>query len=196
MRHIVNMLGRSAGKKASLLVLSAAALAAVGTTPSPAYAGHEKGRVDFDINLRIGDRDRDRYDDRRVRVWVPAEYRTVCDRRFVEPVYQDRCERAWVEPVYEVRRDRVWIDEVVEVREVRRYDRHCGRWAYARERVVVCPGRWEYRERRVCVRDGRFEESRNRVCVSEGRWENVDRQELVRDGHWAWRTEHVAGGRF
>ena len=219
MLRIVNMLVRSSGKKALTFVLSAAALAGLGLTPTAAHAGHDKNRVDFDINIRIGDRDR--CEEKRVRVWVPAEYRTVCDKRYVEPVYEDRCERVWiepvyeercervwVEPVYETRRERCWVPEEVEFREVRRYDRHCDRWVYVRERCVVRPGRWEHRERRVCVREGRFDEVRRRVCTREGRFEEVrkrvcvaggrwvtcDRKELVRAGYWTWRTERVARG--
>src|SRR5262245_2757719 len=33
------------------------------------------------------------------RVWVPAVYRTVCDRRWVEPVYRTVVDRVWIEPV-------------------------------------------------------------------------------------------------
>ncbi|MDB5294491.1 MAG: hypothetical protein JWO31_474, partial [Phycisphaerales bacterium] len=112
MQTITNMLGRSFGKKASMFVLSAAALAGLGgLTPSAAQAGHDRGgRVDVDVNIQLGGgRDRDRFEERRTRVWVPAEYRTVCDKRFVEPVFEDRCERVWVEPVYETRSERVWV---------------------------------------------------------------------------------------
>jgi hypothetical protein len=186
MSSVKGLMGRTASK----WVLSAAALAGLGM-PSAALAHRDEPRVNVDI--RIGDRDRcrDEVVERRTQVWVPAQYRTVCDKRWVEPVYQDRCDKVWCEPVYETRCEKVLVPEVVEVRDVRRFDDHCGRYVVVRERVCVRPARYENRETRVCVRDGHFDEVRTRVLVADGHFETVDRQELVCAAHYETRTERV-----
>lgn len=220
---IINILGRKAGNKAMSAAVTLAALTAIG---SPAVASErprtgptlsQREIVQREANLRDSAR-RDHCEERVTRVWVPPEYRTVCDRVYIqpvyeercsriwiEPVYEDRCERIWIEPVYETRCDRVWIEPVYEVRCVTRFDPVCGRMVTVHERVCVQPGRWDMvhrkvcvREgrwdevrRRVCVREGRWQEVKQRVCVQEGRWQNVDRQVLVREGYWTTRTERV-----
>jgi hypothetical protein len=174
-------------------VLASAALAALGGSALPAsagerhdrydrgrydhrdrhdyrdYRGHDRKHVDVDFNLHIGGHQRRYepcYEERRVRVWCPPVYKTVCEKRWVEPVYQTVCEKVWVPDRYEVR-------------QVRSYDRRHG-WHLCEERVLVCPGHYENVERRVCVR--------------EGRWETVERQVCVSEGHWDWKTERVQVG--
>lgn len=190
MPGIISYLGKSAAKKTTLWALSAAALAGLGLTPA-AEAGHDrKPKIDVDFEIRIGDRDRrdDGYHGRRERIWVPPEYRDVCEKKWVEPVYETRCEKVWIEPIYETRCERVWIPERYEVREVRRWDHHCNRWVIVHERVCVSPGRWENQEKRVCVREGRWEEVHKKVLVREGHFQDVHRKELVREGYWTWKN--------
>src|SRR4051812_33754564 len=89
-------------RKCGLLAL---ALAMPLLTPAASLGGHDDhddrgprerdARYDrydrddhFDLRIRIGDRPPPpRVEERRVRVWVPPVYRTVSDRRWVEPVY-------------------------------------------------------------------------------------------------------------
>src|SRR5437867_9270357 len=52
------------------------------------------------------------------RVWVPAVYRTVCDRRWVEPVYRTVCDRVWIEPVTQTSCERAWIPDRYEWRNI------------------------------------------------------------------------------
>ena len=120
---------------------------------------HNHSSFNLDIRIGAGDR-RPEYREREVRVWVPAVYRTVVDRR-------------WVEPVYRIDTERVWVPAQYEDREVVYYER--GRRCTRIERVLVCDGHYESRE--------------HRVCVSEGHWENCERQELVCAGHYETRIE-------
>ena len=196
---MMNKIGRNLGKKATLLTLSAAAFAGLGMAPS-AQAG-ERSKFDINFDIRIGDRhDRDRrqcepvYQERTVKVWVPAQYRTVCDRQWIEPIYETRCERVYIEPVYEMRCEKVWVPERYEYRQSRRFDRSCGRFVEVAERVCVAPGHFEEVHKRVCVREGGFQEVHKKVCVREGRFQTVERQELVCEGHWEYRTERVRVG--
>lgn len=217
MVSIINLLGRSVGQKASLFAVTASAL--VGIAGSSNAMAHDRSNLNIDI--RIGDRNREpEYCERKVRVLVPACYRTVCEQRYVEAVYEDRCDRVWVEPVYqdvcqkvwcepvyETRCERVLCPEVCQFREVRRYDSRCGRWESVRERVVVSPAHYDNREtrvlvcaghfdevhNRVCVTEGHFNEVHNRVCVTPGHYEKFDRQEVVAEAHYEWRTERVRG---
>ena len=120
-------------------------------------------RVDVGVDIRIGERPRrPEYEVRETRIWVPAVYRTVVDRKWVEPVY--RCET-----------ERVWVPDVWEEREIREY--RWGRPCTRIERVLVRPGHYETRERKV--------------LVCEGRWETCERQELVCAGHYETRVERV-----
>lgn len=184
MSTIINSVKGFLGRKASKWVLSAAALAGI-AGPSTAQA-----REHVDVTVRIGDR-HDSYFDRQVKVWVPAQYRTVCDKVYLQPVFETRCDKVWVEPVFETRCDKVWIPEVVEVRNTRKYDSRLRQWVLCTERVCVRAGHFETRETRVCVTPGHFEEIRKQVCVTEGRWNTVERQELVCEGHYELRTERV-----
>lgn len=184
MNTIINSVKGFIGRKASTFVLSAAALAGLAGTSSNAMAN------DLTITTEVHSH-HDRYVERTVKVWVPAQYRTVCDRVYIQPVFDTRCEKVWVEPVFETRCDKVWIPEVYETRNVRRYDARSGTWMVIGERVCVRAGRFENRESRVLVTAGHFEEVRKQVCVTEGFWKNVERQELVVDGHYEFRTERV-----
>jgi hypothetical protein len=121
--------------------------------------GRSGTKIDVDIRLGGGDR-RPEYREREVRVWVPATYRTVVDRQ-------------WVEPVYRVETERVWVPAQYEDREVVYYDR----------------GQRCTRIDRVLVRDGFYETHDRQVCVSEGHWENCERQELVSAGHYETHIE-------
>ena len=121
-----------------------------------------RGGTNIGVDIRIGGDRRPEYRERETRVWVPATYRTVVDRRWVEPIYRLECEQVWVPAQYEER-------------EVRHYEH--GRMCTHIERVLVCDGHFENRERRV--------------CVSEGHWENYERQELVCEGHHETRIERV-----
>lgn len=188
---IVNTIGRTLGNKARVLALTTAALAGLGMTSS-AQAGDR-----FDFSISIGGhnhRHEPVYQERTVKVWVPAEYKTVCDRVWIEPVYETRCEKVWIEPVYETRCERVWIPERYEYRQTRKFDKSCGRFINVSERVCVEPGRWVEQHRRVCVREGYFQEVHKKVCVREGRFESVERQVCVREGRWEYRTERVRVG--
>lgn len=89
------------------------------------------------------------------RVWVPATYRTVCDRVWVAPVTEDREVHTWVPDRYEL--------QDVEVRE------HHHRFI-RQEEVLVEPAH------DVCERQA--------VVVTPGHWEDVQRQELVTPGHY------------
>jgi hypothetical protein len=153
------------------------------------YDSHPRTRVDVDI--RIGEpHPGPRYEERRVSVWVPPVYRTVCDRRWVEPVYRTVVDRRWVEPVYRTECDRVWVPDLWETREVRYRDGRGG-WCTRRERVLVRPGHYETRERRVCVAEDRWETCERRELACDGHFENVERQELVCAGHYETRIERV-----
>jgi hypothetical protein len=149
----------------------------------------------LDVEVRTGRIGRDRrdddcYEDRRVRVWVPAVYRTVCDRVWVEPEYRTVCERVWHEPIVRTECERVWVPARYEERWVTRVD-YRGCRVRVCERVCVEPGHYEERKREVVVRAGTWEMVERRELVCEGRWKNVERQELVCDGHYEWRSERV-----
>lgn len=92
-----------------------------------------------------------------VRVWVPAEYRTVYDRLWVE----ERTERV---------QERVWVSATTEWREVVYYDQW-GRRCVRREWVEVTAGYWTYPWRTIVV---------------PAHYETAARQELLRDGYWKW----------
>lgn len=188
-------------------ILASAVVAALAGGAGSARAGHEDEDRRYDhrhpgrdrkprasVDIRIGDRRPElcepRYEERRVRVWVPPVHRTVCDRRYVEPVYRTVCDRRWVEPEYRTVCERVWVEPQYEYRECRHRDRY-GRTVIRQERVQVCGGHFESRERKECVREGRWESVDRRECISEGRWESVERQECVSEGHYEFRAERA-----
>jgi hypothetical protein len=124
---------------------------------------HGHGGTNIGVDIRIGGgQPRPEYREREVRVWVPATYRTVVERR-------------WVEPVYRVETERVWVPAQYEDREVVYY-----------ERGLRCT-----RIERVLARDGFYETHDRRVCVSEGHFENLERQELACAGHYETHVERV-----
>ena len=89
------------------------------------------------------------------RVWVPATYRTVCDRVWVPAVTEDREVYRWMPDRYEL--------QDVEYRE--------GHHHYIRqEEVLVEPAH------DVCEMEA--------VVVTPGHWEDVQRQQLVAPGHY------------
>jgi len=168
----------SSGRLAKWLIVPVGATILAMPATSRA-AGYDRGRDDrheynwqdrnwhgndkhVDIDIRIGQPRRPEYVVRETRVWVPAVYRTVVDRR-------------WVEPVYRTEGERVWIPERYEEREIRTIEYGCRRTRV--DRVLIEPGHYEYRDRQVLVCDGH--------------WENVERQELVCAGHYETRTERV-----
>jgi len=183
MSTIINSVKGFLGRKASKWVLSAAALAGLAGTSSTASA-HDHVAVAVTVGQPCVER--------QVQVWVPATYRTVCDKVFIQPVYQTTCEKVWVEPVFQTRCDKILVPEVVEVRNVRRYDNRSNTWLVMTERVCVRPARYETRETRVLVTPGHFEEIRKQVLVTEGSYRTVERQELVVEGHYETRVERVA----
>jgi hypothetical protein len=91
-------------------------------------------------------------------VWVPAEYRTVCERVWVEPVTTVRVERCDVPAQYD------WRDVIY-------YDRY-GRRHCERQQVLVSPAHCEERSVPVVVCPGHFEEQTHQVLVCEGHWES------------------------
>ena len=135
-------------------------------------------------------RDEPRYEERRVRVWVPPVYKTVCDRVWVEPEYRTTYDRVWHEPVVKTERERVWVPARYEDRWVTRVDFRGARVRVC-ERVCVEPGHYEERRREVVVRPGYWETVERRELASAGHWKTVERQELVHDGHYEWRTDRV-----
>src|SRR4051812_5569812 len=192
MLNVMNTIKGFVGRKASKLVLSAAALAGLAGSAAPAMA-HESVAV----SIRVGERCPDGYIDRQVKFFVPAVYRTETDRVWIEPVYQERCDKVWIEPVYQDRVEKIWIEpvyqeraervwcepvyqtrvekilvpEVWEVREIRKYDSYTGRYVIVKERVLVRAAAYTTRENRVCVTQGHWDEKRVRVCVVQGHWE-------------------------
>ena len=128
------------------------------------HRGYERrrGGTNIDFDIRIGGDRRPEYRERETRVWMPAVYRTVVDRK-------------WVEPVYRVETERVWMPAQYEERDVHYYER----------------GRLCTRIERVLVSDGHFETHDRQVCVSEGRWDTCERQELVCEGHYETHLERV-----
>ena len=198
-----------AGKWAKIVALALAAGAA-GVTATGAHAAdrrdphrrherlsdrHPDNPVALEVDIRTGQFRHERhaeprYDERRVRVWVPPVYKTVCDRAWVEPVYRTVHERVWHEPVVRTECERVWVPARYEERWVTRVDFR-GRRVRVCERVCVEPGHFEERRREVVVKAGCWETVHRQELVCAGHWKNVERQELVCAGHYAWRTERM-----
>lgn len=172
------------------IAFAAAALSALAVA-APARAA-DRGAFHIDVRIDSEKFERRREpvcEERQVRVWVPAVYRTVHERRWIEPVYRTVCERVWHEPVAQTVCERVWVPARYEEREVHIYR---GRSRFVRrESVCVEPAHYEARERRVVVSEGYFENIERSVLACEGHWEDVDRQEVVCEGHYEWRTERV-----
>src|SRR5688500_363812 len=84
----------------TLLLAGAAAIAGLAAAPGSALA--DRGRDDRDFGRFRDGRAEFRYDDRHEtrRVWVAQpEYRTVCEKVWVEPVYRIETNRVWCPPV-------------------------------------------------------------------------------------------------
>ena len=94
------------------------------------------------VNIRVGE-PHPRYITREVQVWVPAVYRTVCEKVWVPDVYQDR--------------------EV-------QFIGGKGRLRTRIDRVLVTPGHYENRDRQVLVIPGHYETKCEQVKVSDGDW--------------------------
>ncbi len=139
-------------------------------TATPAQAGF---RVGIDIREpqrpMQRDRDYDRHDDRdrydhegrwedcsQERVWVPAIYRT-------------ECQRVWVEPTCTSVTEKVWVPEIYEDREI--LHRSNGREWHEHVRVVIAPAHYEVRTRQVETSPGHWEERPVQVLVSGAHWE-------------------------
>jgi hypothetical protein len=106
------------------------------------------------------------------RQWVPATYRTVSERVWVEPVVSNQCVRVLVPDRYE------WRDVV--------HDDYAYR-KVVRERVLVEPAHYVDQPQQVVVTPGHYEDVQRQQLVCDGHWENVERQELVSAGHWETR---------
>jgi hypothetical protein len=195
------------------VVALALAAGAAGVTAADAHAGdrrdgprryermsdrHPGNPAMLEVDVRTGQfrrerpvrRDDDCYEDRKVRVWVPPVYKTVCDRAWVEPVYRTVCERVWHEPIVRTECERVWVPARYEEHWVTRVDFR-GRRVRACERVCVEPGHYEERKREVLVRAGTWETVERQELVCAGHWKTVERQELACAGHYEWRTDRV-----
>jgi hypothetical protein len=137
--------------------IATAALACTAAMPGIASA-HERGGVRVDVVVPGRDYCEPAPRCETERVWVPAEYRTVCDRVWVEPVTTLRVERFDVPAQYGYR-DVVYYD---------RYGyRHC-----ERQQVLISAARCEERSVPVVVCPGHFEEQTHQVLVCDGHWES------------------------
>lgn len=183
-RNALNLVNKS--RKLGLgFLASAAGLVALGAVPATAQA-----REHVDIGIGIAHVDRGRFDDRATRVWVPAVYRTVCDRVWVPARTHVEVQRVWHEPVVEDRCERVWVPDRFEVRDIVSRDRY-GRRVVRQERILVERGHYTEVHRQVVVRPGCWENVERQVVDCEGHWDNVERQELVCAGHWEERVVRI-----
>ena len=124
------------------------------------------------------------------RVWVPATYRPVLDRRWVEPVYRTVCDRVWVEAVTRTEYDRGWIPDRYEWRDVEQHAN--GHTYYARQYVLVEAAHWGDVPRTVVITPGHYEDRPRQEPVCAGHYESFERLELICEGHWETRPVVVA----
>jgi hypothetical protein len=103
---------------------------------------HDHDRGGVGLNIRVGE-PHPRYITREVQVWVPAVYRTVCEK--------------------------VWVPDVYEDREVHFIGGH-GRLRTRIDHVLVTPAHYESRERQVLVTPGHYETKCEQVKVNDGDW--------------------------
>jgi hypothetical protein len=96
---------------------------------------HDRGG--FDLDVRFGNRPR--YVDREVRVWVPAVYRTECEKLWVPDVYEDR--------------------------QIRFFGR--GQWHTRFQHVLIAPGHYEERQHQVLVCEGHYETRMEHIRVAD-----------------------------
>jgi hypothetical protein len=101
---------------------------------------HDQDRGRFGVNIRVGE-PRPRYITREVQVWVPAVYRTECEK--------------------------VWVPDVFEDREVH-FVGGKGRLRTRIDHVLVAPGHYENRDRQALVTPGHYETRCEQVKVSDG----------------------------
>lgn len=156
--------GRKLGaKRAGILLVAVASVAAIGAAPATA-----KADTQWRVGIEIGDRHDHgpRYEERVTRVWCPPVYRTECDRVWVQPVYRTECERVFVPDRYEIR-------------EVVRY--HGSHRHVYQERVLVERAHYESRDRQVLVRAGYWQNVERQVLVSAGHYEDRVERVAVRD---------------
>jgi hypothetical protein len=99
---------------------------------------HDRGG--FGLNIRVGE-PHPRYITREVQVWVPAAYRTECEK--------------------------VWVPDVFQDREVH-FVGGKGRLRTRIEHVLVAPGHYENRDRQVLVTPGHYETRCEQVKVNDG----------------------------
>jgi hypothetical protein len=104
--------------------------------------GHDHDRGGFGLHIRVGER-HPRYITRDVQVWVPAVYRTECEK--------------------------VWVPDVFVDREVQ-FIGGKGRLRTRIDRVLVKPGHYTTRERQVLVSPGHYETRTERVKIDDGDW--------------------------
>jgi hypothetical protein len=96
---------------------------------------------------------------------VPASYRAVVDRVWVDAVTRTQCDRVWVEPRYE------WVNG---------------------QRVMTEPGHYvDSQPHEVIVTPGHYEDRPRQELVCDGHYETFERQELVVPGHFETRCREV-----
>jgi len=84
-------------------------------------------------------------------------------------IYRTIQDRRWVEPVYQTVTDHVWVPDQFEDRQVRYLDR--GVWCTRVDHVLVLPGHYEDRPRQICLTEGHWEAFQRQECVAEGHYE-------------------------
>jgi len=92
-------------------------------------------------------------------VWVPAQYQTVTENTWHDPVTQDQVKQTWVPDRYEVR----------PMQTVDQY----GRPITVNQQVLVEPGHWQDVHTPVVVQAGYWGPETKQVLISEGHWETV-----------------------
>jgi len=92
-------------------------------------------------------------------VWVPAQYQTVTENTWHDPVTQDQVKQTWVPDRYEVR-------------PVQTADQY-GRPITVNQQVLVEPGHWQDVHTPVVVQAGYWGPETKQVLVSPGHWETV-----------------------
>ena len=109
------------------------------------------------------------------RVWVSAEYRTVTERVWVEPVTTIKLQRVAVPAQYG------WRDVV--------YRDHFGRAHIRREQVLIRPAHCDEQSVPAVVCPGHFEDQPHQELVCEGHWETPQPVTVVRPVPAAVRLE-------
>jgi hypothetical protein len=158
-RWITNMFHTILNTRLRNLVLAGGAMASMAAMPTAALAHHHGFHVDIvlpgseivvpapqcDVAPAVS------------QVWVPAVYRTVTDRIWVEPVTTTQVQRVEVAAQYG------WRDVIF-------YD-YYGHPHVRRDQVQVSPAHCEDRAVQVVVCPGHFDEQTHQQLVCEGHWE-------------------------